>query len=171
MGTGVLTFEAETSAHARTIRRVIGDFRALGLALALATGLSACGPSNRAVARSVDASGATLAGRRPVVIAGTYAGREPATLSFSADGGNIVTHLRWSSWTATSAVGRGISNLDSCVPSCADGKITPAATSITLSLVRHGHFTAMTERRGGQSLKSTFPDGGWPRGASGSSGT
>ncbi|MHB1507987.1 MAG: hypothetical protein ACYCST_07060 [Acidimicrobiales bacterium] len=123
------------------------------------------------MAKSVDASSTTLAERLPVLKMGTYTGREPATLSFSADGGNIVTHLRWSSWTATRAVGHGISNLDSCVPSCADGKITPVATTITLSLVRQGHFSAMAERRGGQSLESTFPDGGWPRGASASSGS
>jgi hypothetical protein len=138
------------------------------LALGLATALSACGSTNRAVATSVDGSNATSAKRLPILKVGTYAGREPTTLSFSADGGNIVTHLRWSSWTATLAVGHGVSNLDNCVPSCAGGKSSPVATAITLMLVHQGHFTVMTERRDGQTLRSTFPNGGWPRGATGS---
>jgi hypothetical protein len=42
-----------------------------------------------------------------VTLGGTWTGMEPSTIAFSADGGNIVTGIRWSSWNHVNAVGQG----------------------------------------------------------------
>jgi len=89
-----------------------------------------------------------------------YSGIKPAMIDYSADGGNVVTSIIWSSWTADSAVGNGTSNLQGCVPNCAEGTETPVPATITLSNPVNGQFTASTEVRDGQTSTE------WPQFAS-----
>ena len=85
----------------------------------------------------------------PLFISGSgqYSGRRPKDIYFSGDAGNIVTRIRWSQWTTSQAVGRGTSNILSCVPNCAQGSATPVPTTVVLSRPSKGHFTFVTERR------------------------
>lgn len=106
----------------------------------------------------------------PVLIAGPYRGRRPANIDISGDAGDIVTGLRWSSWTASSATGEGASNIQNCVPNCASGTDTPVPTSITLLDPVDGYFTELVERRDGQTEVFVYTPGhlpdDWPGDAS-----
>ena len=87
----------------------------------------------------------------------TWTGREPNTMGFSVDEGNIVTNLMWSSWTTTQAVGNGTWTYDDCVPDCAGGSTTPYPATIVLSDPVNGVFTYMTETTAGpHGLTSTY---------------
>ncbi|HVC15024.1 MAG TPA: hypothetical protein VND62_09220 [Acidimicrobiales bacterium] len=112
-------------------------------------------------------TGPTETASTPVFAAGTYSGREPRKIDISVDAGNIVTNLRWKRWTASSAVGRGTSDADGCVPDCATAPAVAERTSVTLSRPRNGHFTAMTEVRGGRTQRFSYP-AVWPLGATSS---
>jgi hypothetical protein len=106
----------------------------------------------------------------PLLIAGSYHGRFPTFIGISGDAGNIVTGLRWSHWSSSYATGEGISNIQGCVPDCAQGSETSVATSITLSDPSHGYFTKMVEHRDGGSETFRYtpdhaPDN-WPTDAS-----
>lgn len=102
----------------------------------------------------------------PELIAGSWTGTKPSTIDFSGDGGNIVTGITWSSWGATGATGEGTSNLQGCVPNCAQGKETPLPTSIALSDPQGGHFTQIVEVRQGQKLAAAYASQSWPEGGS-----
>lgn len=86
---------------------------------------------------------------------------EPTTVGFSADAGNVVTDIVWSSWTADSAVGTGTSFIQSCIPNCASGSDTTASTTLQLSNPVDGHFTQLIETRNGTSTTWTYPTN-WP---------
>jgi hypothetical protein len=111
------------------------------------------------------ASSAREASVLPKLIAGSYAGIRPRIVDFSGDAGNIVTNLVWN-WTRASATGRGTSNVQGCVPNCAQGTETPVATVITLSQPSHGHFTKFVEVRDGQRLVGHYGRFSWPGEAS-----
>jgi hypothetical protein len=55
----------------------------------------------------------------------------PATLLFGAH--SAVTDLQWSSWGRTLAEGRGNNQFNDCLPSCAEGKITPVPSAVFLT--------------------------------------
>jgi len=102
----------------------------------------------------------------PKLIAGSYSGIKPRVIFFSGDAGNVVTKIEWTRWTQTTAVGHGTSNIQGCIPNCAQGSETPVATSVTLSLPRSGHFTKVVEVRKGQTLVGHYGHlVGWPEGA------
>jgi hypothetical protein len=100
--------------------------------------------------------------RAPKLIVGHWAGVEPSQIDYSADGGNIVTGLLWSSWTRTNAVGQGTSDIQSCVPNCAQGAENPVTTTITLLDPEDGHFTEMTENRNGLTTDWSDTPRDWP---------
>lgn len=107
------------------------------------------------------------AGQLPTVILGSYTGTEPKAIYFSGDGGNIVTGIKWSSWTPVSAIGQGTSNVQGCVPSCAQGTNTPVPTTVTFTGAQNGHFTHVSETRNGSVLTASYPStGDWPEGGS-----
>ncbi len=93
-----------------------------------------------------------------------YDGREPSTIGFSRDSSNIVSHLTWSSWGPTAAVGHGTLGLNNCKPNCATGTVTQVSATVGLSLV-DGHFTAMTEKSGSSDLSYSYPSN-WAASAS-----
>lgn len=101
----------------------------------------------------------------PVVNIGSYTGRAPSKIDFSADGGNIVTGIHWGSWTARGAIGHGTSAIESCVPNCAQGPVTYVPATITLSAPLGGEFTVLTETRKGQTITLRYPVS-WPLAAS-----
>jgi len=124
--------------------------------------------ATRTGARSTSATPARAS--LPVFIAGPYHGRRPRTIDISADAGNIVTALHWSSWRASSAAGEGTSDIQNCVPNCAQGTDTPVRTSIKFTNPAHGHFTKLIERRHGQTEVFHYTPGhlpdNWPGDAS-----
>lgn len=131
-----------------------------------AAGAAASTSRPRSAAQSVRRAPASL----PVFIAGPYHGRRPRTIDISGDGGDIVTALQWSSWTASSATGEGTSNIQSCVPNCAEGKDTPVSTAIKLTDPAHGYFATLIERRDRQTEVFHYTPGhlpdNWPGDAS-----
>ncbi|HSZ39694.1 MAG TPA: hypothetical protein VK817_07035 [Trebonia sp.] len=143
-----------------------------GSCVVILAAATACGPaaaqSSSSASRSGSASGATprpaapaSAAARPaslpVVNIGTYTGRKPSEIDFSADGGNVVTGIRWQSWTARGATGHGTSAIESCVPNCAQGPVTYVPTTITLSAPLGGKFTVLTETRKGRAMTLRYP--------------
>jgi len=85
----------------------------------------------------------------PQFTAGAFTGRDPSTINFSSDQGNIVSNITWSSWTATQAIGQGTWTYISCVPDCATGQSMSYAATIALSNPISGLFTALTETTAG----------------------
>jgi hypothetical protein len=116
---------------------------------------TACGAA--AAQSSSSASAAARPASLPVVNIGAYTGRAPAEIDFSADGGNVVTGIRWQSWTARGATGHGTSAIESCVPNCAQGPVTYVPTTITLSAPLSGKFTVLTETRKGRAMTLRYP--------------
>jgi hypothetical protein len=100
----------------------------------------------------------------PVVAIGAFTGRRPSEIDFSADGGNIVTGIRWLAWTAHGATGQGRSGIESCVPNCAQGGVRYVPATITLSDAVDGRFTVLGETRDGQVTTMRWP-AQWPLGA------
>ena len=86
----------------------------------------------------------------PMLRIGNWSGREPSLIGFSADAGNVVTNLRWTTWNKTQALGIGQSEIQTCVPSCASGGVMPVSAYILLSHPVNNRFTHMTESQGGQ---------------------
>ena len=106
------------------------------------------------------------AAARPLLTIGKFTGWTPSEIDFSADGGNVVTGIRWVSWTSAGATGRGKSGIESCVPNCAEGKVTYVRTTITLSAARGGRFTMLIETRDRQTMTLRYPSALWPLAAS-----
>ena len=100
----------------------------------------------------------------PRLITQSFSGIRPRDVFFSGDAGNIVTGIRWR-WDDTSAVGHGTSNIQGCVPNCAEGKETPVATTVTFSKPVRGHFTKVVEVRDGHRLTGYYGRPSWPEGA------
>lgn len=93
----------------------------------------------------------------------TFSGIEPSEIDFSGDAGNVVTDIVWTSWTQTRAVGEGTSELQNCVPNCAQGTDIPVATAITLLEPDGGHFTQIVETRNGLTSDGSYgSQQGWP---------
>jgi hypothetical protein len=130
---------------------------AAGGAVAATSGSGGGAPASGHAAPSRAASGQAP----PVVAIGTFTGRRPSEIDFSADGGNIVTGIRWLSWTGVSATGRGVSGMESCVPNCAQGAVRYVPTTITLSGPVNGRFTVLGENRAGQVTTMRWP-ARWP---------
>jgi hypothetical protein len=86
----------------------------------------------------------------PVLSVTGYTGTRPGMISFSGDSGYVITNITWSSWGSGSAYGTGTSNIQGCVPDCADGSETPYTTTVSLSAPYGGHFTHVTAVRNGQ---------------------
>lgn len=100
----------------------------------------------------------------PKVVIGSYSGIKPKIVGFSGDAGNIVGRLKWR-WTATIAVGHGTSDIQGCVPNCAQGTETPVPATVTFSRPKDGHFTKVVELRNGQRLVGYYGRDTWPEGA------
>ena len=99
-----------------------------------------------------------------VTIAG-WTGRDPAIVYFSADAGNIATGLTWSVWNQTEAVGHGTRDELGCVPSCAQGTVTPYPVTLTLTNPVNGSFTSILEQTAdGKGTSETFHAPLWGKG-------
>ncbi len=115
---------------------------------------------------TVTSSSSTTSGPLPILITQNWSGVKPSELAFSADAGNIVTGISWTSWTPVQAVGQGASAIQSCVPNCAQGTTTQVPTTVMLSDPQNGHFTSLIETRNGHSTTGSYVSGdGWPMGA------
>jgi serine/threonine protein kinase len=114
---------------------------------------------------STPATTASTTGALPVLTAGSYTGMKPTEIDFSGDASNVVTKITWTSWTATGATGQGTSDIDSCIPNCAQAPPSYVPATITLSAPVNGKFTQMTETRNGSTSNWTYP-GSWPGSAS-----
>jgi hypothetical protein len=96
---------------------------------------------------------------------GSYTGVKPTEIDYSGDATNIVSKIKWTSWTATGATGQGTTDINSCVPNCAQAPPSIVPATVTLSAPVDGKFTKMTETRNGFTSTYTYPDN-WPQGAS-----
>jgi hypothetical protein len=57
------------------------------------------------------------------------------------DGAYTVVELHWSAWSASDAKGAGEFYTQSCVPTCAKGKVTLYPVSVSTWRVRSGDYT------------------------------
>ena len=115
-------------------------------------------PTASTPAATHTASSTTAPATLPVLVAGTYHGIKPKEIDFSADAGNIVTGITWSSWTATKAIGSGTSDIDTCIPSCAAAPTDLVTTMLVLSQPLDGHFTVISELRSGTTQAFVYPN-------------
>ncbi len=53
--------------------------------------------------------------------------------ALSGDSTAFLSHMTWTTWSGTEAVGTGTYKLDECKPDCAAGHVYPVATVVTLS--------------------------------------
>ena len=80
---------------------------------------------------------------------------KPTTVYVLCGDGNFrVTHLRWKSWTQTSATGRGTAKVNNCTPSCAEGDIESYKAKLVASRPR----TCPNGKREFRRLTYSFPD-------------
>ena len=138
---------------------------AAGGAVAATSGAGGAPASGHAASGHAASDHAASGHAPPVLAIGTFTGRRPSAIGFSADGGNIVTGIRWLSWTGAGATGQGVSGMESCVPDCAQGAVRYVATTITLSGAVNGRFTVLDETRAGQVITMRWP-AQWPLDAS-----
>ena len=92
-----------------------------------------------------------------ITLGGNWTGRDPSTIGFSGDAGNVVSDLSWPTWTASGAVGHGTWESETCVPDCATGSTVPYPATITLSAPVNGQFTALVEQTHGMTQHYTLP--------------
>jgi hypothetical protein len=105
----------------------------------------------------------------------------PGAIVYTGDGTGLLagtsvrrpSHIRWTSWSTSSAFGQGANQLDNCVPSCAGGRFTgyPVRLEMWKPARLHGVlvFTRLTiwytgRRPAGEPVHYTFSDlysGGW----------
>lgn len=104
-------------------------------------------------------SAATLPVFKAVAADGTvmWSGVRPAVIGLSADGGNVITSIRWASWTTTIAVGYGTRGVQNCKPDCAEGATVETRTRVTLSDPVNGVFTVMVEDTPGDVQEWSYP--------------
>jgi hypothetical protein len=58
----------------------------------------------------------------------------------SGDGAQYLQDLTWSGWGKAKAHGRGVLEIDNCVPNCASGTYTSYPATVTLSnLISYGN--------------------------------
>ena len=63
-----------------------------------------------------------------------YPVHKPSTIMIMCgDGGILVQKIKWQSWSAKGAAGRGIWVENLCEPSCVEGKIVTAPVNVNLS--------------------------------------
>lgn len=63
----------------------------------------------------------------------TKASYKPKRLDLACDGTNLLTDLKWTSWSSSRASGKGTDSLNTCTPDCANGKRHKLAATVTLS--------------------------------------
>jgi hypothetical protein len=63
----------------------------------------------------------------------TKASSKPSRIDLACDGTNVLTGLKWSSWSSSKASGTGTDALNTCTPDCANGKRHRHAATVTLS--------------------------------------
>jgi hypothetical protein len=62
----------------------------------------------------------------------TITARPTEVTTYCADFGIAITNIRWISWTAKGAVGKGIYRFNDCDPSCASGKVSQSPVGVNL---------------------------------------
>jgi hypothetical protein len=99
------------------------------------------------------------------LVVGNYDGTRPSVIQFSADGGDVVTGIQWSSWGSRSATGHGTVGWDDCTPTCAAGSTRDLPATITLSAPdAQGQWTVITEAEHGRTTTFSL-SGHWAQGA------
>ncbi|HEY0717446.1 MAG TPA: hypothetical protein VGD68_07495 [Streptosporangiaceae bacterium] len=111
----------------RTLAAIIPGIAAAAAALGFVVSTATASTSHPASAGRAGAPGShqtTVAPAGvPEVFNCRHAQLRPGSLMLAcADGNNYLARLSWSSWTASSATGTGIQEVNDCVPYCAAGK-------------------------------------------------
>jgi hypothetical protein len=114
----------------------------------IATGWSSSPAPSSPPVTSVAPTGSTKL-ELPQAPGNSYPRVEPGSLAFSGDGGNVVTDIVWTKWSEAEAVGEGSSDLQNCVPGCAEGTQVPVDATMVLLDPVSGHFTRLLEERNG----------------------
>jgi len=105
----------------------------------------------------------------PLLIAGSWSGRDPSSIQFGGDGGSDVRACRWSTWRSTEALGYCTGAYNNCVPTCAQGTSANIQVQVTLTTPADGHWTRMVFTDSAGSNVWTYPSY-WAVGADNSNG-
>ena len=126
-----------TNVHRARPAAALGGWAALACAALLVTACSSSASSaasSGSSAASTPAAGTFLAEGQDVNGTALY---EPACAGsgcpLSGDGTTILYRMRWTTWSATEAVGTGTYKVDACQPSCAAGPVYPVPAMMTFS--------------------------------------
>lgn len=93
----------------------------------------------------------------PTLTIASWTGREPVTLYFSGDAGDVATGITWSVWDQSEAIGNGVRQELGCVPDCAQGTATPYPVTLTLTMPVDGAYTSIQEQTAdGKGTTETF---------------
>ena len=101
----------------------------------------------------------------PQVSIGSFTGRRPTVIDFSADGASAVTGIRWSTWSRSRAAGSGTWDHETCVPNCLTGPVNKYPATLSFSGASHGLFTVLKTYWDGQTSTWRYPNS-WPQEAS-----
>jgi len=126
-----------TNVHRARPAAALGGWAALACAALPVTACSSSASSaasSGSSAASTPAAGTFLAEGQDVNGTALY---EPACAGsgcpLSGDGTTILYRMRWTTWSATEAVGTGTYKVDACQPSCAAGPVYPVPAMMTFS--------------------------------------
>ena len=59
--------------------------------------------------------------------------KPPKIVVTCGDANNVLTKIKWSTWTSTSATGAGTSLVNDCTPNCASGHAVKSKANVKLS--------------------------------------
>jgi hypothetical protein len=110
-----------------------------------------------AAAPAAPAPAAAGATALPVLSVTGYSGREPGWLAFSGDAGYLVGNITWQTWGPDQATGTGTSDIQGCVPNCAQGSETPVTATVTLSVPVAAQYTQVAVTRAGDGASRSGP--------------
>ena len=87
--------------------------------------------ASAALAAGSTGPSAVASGQRTYAKFGSVKQYKPSTFVFGAH--EQITDMTWSQWAKKKARGTGTYQVNSCVPSCAEGTITPTPATVVLS--------------------------------------
>ncbi len=125
-----------TNVKRRALIAIIPGVAAAAAALGFAVSTATASTSHPGASHAGSASSHRAVTVRPASIPKVYdcthAQVRPGSFTLAcADGNSSLTHLSWSSWTASSATGTGTQVINDCVPYCAAGKFRSYPARVT----------------------------------------
>lgn len=100
----------------------------------------------------------------PSVTFGGYTGQKPTSIYLDVNTGAGIEDITWTSWTATTAIGEGLTASDDCTPDCATATGGQDPIELTLSDPVNGQFTRLREIGQATTVTMESDASNWPVG-------